>query len=66
MVGLLSIAAKEDCVEELGEVVINQISSKRKLCLKELQDRFITKEETIPSINVSQHPLSIYNDLITQ
>lgn len=66
MVGLLSIAAKEDCVEELGEVVINGINSKRKLCLKELQDRFITQEETIPSINVSQHPLSNYNELIPQ
>ena len=65
IVGLLYLAAKENCEDELAEVVIEYISKKKKLCLKELQNRFTPKRETIPSIKVPQHSIKQYNELIT-
>jgi hypothetical protein len=64
IVGLLYLAAKENCLDELANVVIDLIQGKKKLCLKELQDRFTPKRKATPAIEVKQHPLASYNNLI--
>ena len=64
MVGLLYLAAKQDCLDELAEVVIDQMKNKKQLNLSKLEDKFTPKKEEIPLIAVPQHPLSSYNELI--
>ncbi len=64
IVGLLHLAAKHDCQNELVDVVIELIKSRKQLKLSELQDRFSLSKVAVPAFNVQQHLLSSYNDLI--
>ncbi len=64
MVGLLYLMVKQDCEEKLADVVINLINNKKEIKLSTLQDMFTPKNEVPPSVNVSQHLPSSYNDLI--
>ncbi len=64
MVGLLHLAATQDCQNELAEEVIALLKSNRKLKLSELQDRFTKNKLEIPVCSVSQHSLSSYNSFI--
>lgn len=64
MVGLLHLAATQDCEQELAVTVIDLITNNRELSLKKLQDKFTPKNEPIPTIDVSQHTPSSYNSLI--
>ena len=64
MVGVLYLAATQNCQNELAAVVIALIKSNRKLKLNELQDRFTKNKLEIPVYNVSQHTLNSYNSFI--
>jgi len=64
IVGLLYLAVKQDCEKELADVVIEHIKNEEEIKLSVLQDMFTQKKEAIPSVDVSQHALSSYNDLI--
>jgi hypothetical protein len=64
IVGLLHLAARENCIDELADIVVDRIDKKKKLCLKELHHRFTPKKESIPSVKVAQHSLQPYNALI--
>ncbi len=66
MVGLLYLAAKQDCEEPLSDKVISLISTKKKLSLRKLQDLFTPKRKEVPSVEVVQHDLSSYNELIEE
>jgi hypothetical protein len=64
IVGLLYLAATEDCQDELADKVIGLIKENKALNLRQLQDAFMQKRSQIPSVAVSQHTLNSYNDFI--
>ncbi len=64
IVGLLSLAATENCEQALSEHVLEKINNETPLVLDKIQDRFSTRKATIPQIKVSQHLLAKYNMLI--
>ena len=66
IVGLLHIAATQNCESELAEEVIKLIADAKPLRLAELQDRFNDRKITAPALLVLQHQLSDYNQLIPQ
>ncbi len=66
MVGLLHLAATQDCEQALGEAVLQILSRQRQPSLSQLQQQFgavVTTEP--PDLLVSQHQLSSY-DAIAQ
>ena len=64
IVGLLNLAANYDCENELEFVVMELIKNERPLKISELQDLFNKHQETMPILNVQQHSLAAYNQLI--
>jgi hypothetical protein len=66
IVGLLQLAATQDCEAKLAEVVLDEIAQGHALSLPTLQSQFETNKAptTIPSIQVMQHTLVQYNELI--
>ena len=64
MVGLLYLVVKQNCTDQLANVVIDLIKADKEIKLSVLQDMFTSKKEAAPSVNVSQHSLSSYNELI--
>ena len=65
IVGLLHLAAAEDCETELARSVLMKIEQQCPLALSQLQCEFKQKTQTPPTINIVQHPLQHYNELIT-
>lgn len=65
MVGLLHLAASEDCEEALAEAVLTAISNKEKLKLSEFQKQFHENAQGFPEVRVTQHSLVDYNQLIS-
>jgi transposase InsO family protein len=65
IVGLLSIAAKFDCEKLLGEVVLAQIEKNQRPNLEKLREKF-SKGESLkpPEIQIEQHSLSSYDELL--
>lgn len=66
MVGILYIAATEECESELGWAVIDAIENNKVLNLTNFQDKFKSEKIEHPKIEVNQHSLSQYNHLIPQ
>ena len=66
MVGMLHIAAKCDCEVELGEYVLQLIAEKKPISLSALQTKFSTQLLPAPEVDVTQHTLSEYDNLILE
>ncbi len=64
MVGILYLSVKQNCTDQLAEVVIELIRTNKEIKLSVLQDMFTPKGETAPLVDVSQHSLDSYNELI--
>jgi hypothetical protein len=62
MVGLLHLAATENCEEALGETVIQCITHNRPLRLIDFQNQF-KKNSTPPPLSIVQHELKSYDQL---
>ena len=62
IVGLLHLAATEDCEQALGEAVMQAISKNIPLRLIEFQDQF-KKNISPPMLTVAQHELKGYDQL---
>lgn len=66
IVGILYIAANEDCESELGWAVVDAIANKKVLKLTDFQSKFQSKKIEHPEIEVNQHSLVQYEQLIPQ
>jgi len=67
IVGLLHLAAEKDCEEDLANEVLVIMAAGKPLLLSQLQTKRQGQQESIlPPIDVSQHTLASYNNLITQ
>lgn len=65
MVGLLHIAASQDCEKELAHTVLELMSDNKPIVLTQLQEKFRkTVLQPPPELNIKQHQLKSYNDLI--
>jgi len=64
IVGVLHIAATEDCQEDLGHELILLMQDGKQLRLSELRDKFVKQRNAPINVDVSQHTLSDYNALI--
>lgn len=65
MVGLLYLAAESECETRLGDAVLHLIEAKKRINLSDLQHQFSKQlVPTMPKIDVLQHDLSSYNQLI--
>ncbi len=64
IVGLLYLAATEDCEKKLAQTVLEMIDKHKPLVLSQLQSKFKQPSELPPDINIEQHKLQHYNDLI--
>lgn len=64
MVGLLHLAATENCEIELARLIVEMIKNDKPLVLSKLQSRFKQPSELPPTINIEQHNLHHYNQLI--
>lgn len=66
MVGLLHLAATEDCEQALAKIVLTSINKSQTLSLVALQEKFRPVTGSAPCISVEQHSLQAYNDLLKQ
>ena len=67
IVGLLHLAAEKECEEDLANEVLAIIAAEKPLNLNQLQTKHQhQRESALPLIDVSQHILAGYNNLITQ
>ncbi len=67
IVGLLHLAATQDCERALAEVVLEAIDHGRLPTLTQLQQQFRRQPtEQLPQVQVEQHALAHYNHLIPQ
>ena len=64
MVGILYLAAKHDCEEQLADYILKLIVVERPIYLPDLQNRYETKAIRQPNIEVQQHSLQSYNLLV--
>lgn len=64
IVGLLYIAAKKDCENELAEEVLKAIVDGIDVNLKMIRDKYCLSQEVIPKIEISQHQLNSYDQLL--
>lgn len=66
IVGILHLAAIADCELDLGWAVIDAIAKAEPLKLVDFQNMFQSNKIEHPTIEVTQHPISHYNQLIPQ
>ena len=65
IVGLLHLAATENCEAKLGKIVLEKLKRNKPLSLSDLQDKFRRVNDTRPTeIAIHQHSLPQYNQLI--
>ena len=65
IVGLLHLAATQDCEVALAQTVLEHIDNGKPLSLSALQVQFIKQPQTtVPSLVVDQHEIAAYNHLI--
>ncbi len=65
MVGILALANRENCEQELGNVLEKLLKNKTAPNLYELQKRFASSQLPTPSIDIEQHSAAGYDDLLT-
>jgi hypothetical protein len=63
MVGLLHLAATQDCEQAIGEAVLQILSQQRQPSLSQLQQQFGAVTTEPPDLLVSQHQLSSYDGI---
>ena len=66
IVGLLHLAATQDCEQELAAVVLALIAEDRALSLTTLQEEFGAIPSATIGVSVKQHSLQAYNQLLCQ
>jgi len=66
IVGMLSLAASQNCQDELALFTLGLIRENKPFNLTELQNQFAPTREVIPEVIVKQHMLETYNHLIMQ
>ena len=64
MVGILSIAAKFDCEKKLSDLVTKQVAKNQIPNLDKLRQYFSGRVINVPTIDVEQHELKGYDDLL--
>ena len=64
MVGILSIAAKFDCEKKLSDLVTKQVAKNQIPNLDKLRQYFSGRVINVPTIDVEQHELKSYDDLL--
>jgi len=64
MVGLLHIAAQEDCEQTLAQCVLGALNEGKPILLSQLQGHFKRSVVTIPEVVITQHALTYYNQCI--
>jgi hypothetical protein len=64
MVGLLHLAAQEDCEDALAQYVLELLDDCKPVLLSQLQRRFKRQVAPIPEVTVVQHALASYNHCI--
>lgn len=66
MVGLLYLAATENCETLLADSIVDDIQQNRLLPLSSYQMRFKSNNPPLPKIEVTHHLLESYNTLLTR
>jgi transposase InsO family protein len=64
MVGILYLAATEDCEQALADHLIQSLAEHKNITLSDLQAQFRPQKNDPPPLDVSQHTLLAYNQLI--
>jgi hypothetical protein len=64
MVGLLHIAAQEDCEQALAQRVLTTLNEGKPISLSQLQSHFQKSATVIPDVVIVQHTLTHYNQCI--
>jgi len=64
MVRVLHLASKHDNEMPLGRFIVNQLNAGRLPSLFDCQERFTDRDVDVPKLNVMQHELSQYNQLL--
>ena len=64
IVGLLYLADKGNCEEQLEKEVIKLIEESKPICLPKLQNRYLPSKIESPNLYVDQHDLNNYDKLI--
>lgn len=64
MVGLLYLAAQEDCEQALAQCVLEGLDEGQPIVLSQLQRQFKKGRVLVPEVSVVQHPLAHYNHWI--
>jgi len=64
MVGILALAHRADCEKQLGEYLQKLMSSSTLPSLLDLQNKFESREQGVPNIQVNQPPVSDYDSLL--
>lgn len=64
MVGLLYLAATEDCDVKLAQTILEMIDDHKPLVLSQLQSKFKKPPELPPDIHIKHHVLNHYDTLI--
>lgn len=64
MVGILHLAAQENCEQSLAQYVLELLDDNTSIVLSQLQQRFKKQPVSIPDITIAQHSLAHYNSCI--
>lgn len=66
MVGILALAHRADCEKQLGNYLRNQMDKRSIPSLLTLQQRFETREQSVPLVEVTQPPAASYDVLLME
>lgn len=66
MVGILALAHRAGCEKQLGRYLQDQMNNQAFPSLLALQQRFDTREHTVPSVKVEQPPAASYDVLLVE
>ena len=64
MVGILALAHREDCQQQLGEYLQKMMADSTVPSLFDLHRRFASRKQAVPNIQISQPPASDYDILL--
>lgn len=64
IVGILHLAATQDCEQSLGQYVMDTHSKEKAVSLTQLQEKFGPEKAVVPQISISQHALRSYDTLV--
>lgn len=64
IVGMLYLAATQDCEQSLGQYVMDKHTKEKAVSLTQLQERFGPEKAVVPQVSISQHALRSYDALV--